>query len=83
VHILSAKRREIVPAYTRLYQVDDSTIFYYKYSPPMRLYVKWEGKEIDGQLAGGKLMQRSTTDGQTELAIVTCGNSLFFLSSDK
>ncbi|GMR38755.1 hypothetical protein PMAYCL1PPCAC_08950, partial [Pristionchus mayeri] len=83
VNILSATRKELVPAYTRLYQVDDGTIFYCKYSPPMRLYVKWEGKEIDGQLPDGQLKQRSTKNGQTDLAIVACGNYLFFLSADK
>ncbi|GMR39205.1 hypothetical protein PMAYCL1PPCAC_09400 [Pristionchus mayeri] len=47
----------------------------------MRLYVKWQGKEIDGQLPNNKVELRSALDGQVNLFVVICGNAIFFLSA--
>ncbi|GMS86215.1 hypothetical protein PENTCL1PPCAC_8390, partial [Pristionchus entomophagus] len=57
---------------TNIYQVDDGTIFYHEYRhTPQRLYVKWQGMEIEA-----KYLREISVHG-------THGHALFFQSQGK
>ncbi|GMR37833.1 hypothetical protein PMAYCL1PPCAC_08028, partial [Pristionchus mayeri] len=65
-------RKEILPDRTAIYQTHDGTVFYYKFTSPHRLYVRLDGKDIEGQLPDGELSCKGTR-----------GNSVFFEVNDK
>lgn len=57
---------------TWIIQADDGTLFYWQTTSPHRLYVKWQGKEIDAELPNSVI----NCDG-------ACGNSVYFTSNRK
>ncbi|GMR39191.1 hypothetical protein PMAYCL1PPCAC_09386, partial [Pristionchus mayeri] len=79
-HTLELTKGERLPAYTQPIVVVDGTTFYYKYSEPMRLYVKWQGKEVDGKIPDGKF-ETEERNGCIRLLICTCDNRIFFCSN--
>ncbi|GMS86549.1 hypothetical protein PENTCL1PPCAC_8724, partial [Pristionchus entomophagus] len=51
-NFLDFTKKERLDSGTMIVQADNGTIFYYKYSAPQRLYVKWNGREMDATLPG-------------------------------
>ncbi|GMR39282.1 hypothetical protein PMAYCL1PPCAC_09477, partial [Pristionchus mayeri] len=49
-HVLTVVKKELLPESTNIIQTDDGTLYYCKYTPPVRLYVQWQGKEIEATL---------------------------------
>ncbi|KAF8363985.1 hypothetical protein PRIPAC_90908, partial [Pristionchus pacificus] len=41
---------EKLPEHTDVFQLENGTFFYYKYSAPQRLYLKWEGIKLNATL---------------------------------
>ncbi|GMR39407.1 hypothetical protein PMAYCL1PPCAC_09602 [Pristionchus mayeri] len=71
-HALKVTRKEILPQYTRIRQTDDGRIFYWHVEKPMRLYVKWNGKEIDVKLPAEQIWN-----------VTAHGNGVYFKSNKK
>ncbi|KAF8364412.1 hypothetical protein PRIPAC_91335, partial [Pristionchus pacificus] len=55
VTVLTCATIERLPKSTFIYQVDDGTIFYREWKTPARLYVKWQGIEIEARLPSRKI----------------------------
>ncbi|KAF8363837.1 hypothetical protein PRIPAC_90760 [Pristionchus pacificus] len=69
--VLELTTKEKIPKETCIFQVEDGTIFYRNYKYPERLYVKWQGNEIEVKLAAPVLFNLCTFE-----------NSLYFQTDE-
>ncbi|GMR38069.1 hypothetical protein PMAYCL1PPCAC_08264, partial [Pristionchus mayeri] len=69
---LTCTEREILPMDTQVFQVEDGTLYYYKYSSPQKLYINVNGKKVNANLPefwlGG---------------VGVIGNALYFMTESK